>query len=152
MAEDAPVVEIKPIRLPDYLDTTDLLARSGDRVVASTEGQWAERLSTGMERALAVALSARLPEMVVMSHAPVEEPARQLLLDITSYEATAAGDVVLVARWTVTDGTGNRVLSTDRTRIAAPLAGESDAAVVEAMNAALNLLADRLAGSVGRSL
>ena len=39
-----PIVEIKRVQLPDYLDTTDILERRGNQLVPSPTGRWGERL------------------------------------------------------------------------------------------------------------
>ena len=56
-----PIIEVKPVQLADYLDTRDLLVRSGNQVVASRSGRWGERLSVGMTRALATSLAVNNP-------------------------------------------------------------------------------------------
>ena len=51
-----PVVELKRVQLPDYLDTTDILERRDNMLVPSPTARWGERLSVGMSRALAISL------------------------------------------------------------------------------------------------
>ncbi|WP_394365076.1 hypothetical protein [Paraburkholderia kirstenboschensis] len=41
---------MKRVQLPDYLDTTAILERSGNRLIPSSAGWWGERLSVGMTR------------------------------------------------------------------------------------------------------
>lgn len=82
-----PVLEVRLVRLPDYLDTTDLLVRDGNRLTPSKGGRWGERLSVGMTRALASALAARLPNMVATTSQPVKSPERGLLVDVSALEA-----------------------------------------------------------------
>ena len=61
-----PVLEIRPVSVPDYLDTRDILIRQGpNEISASTTGRWAERLSFGIAHALAAALAKRLPQLAV---------------------------------------------------------------------------------------
>jgi uncharacterized lipoprotein YmbA len=103
-----PVVQIERVRVPDYLDTRDILTRSDGEVVASQTGRWAERLSVGVRRALVASLATQLTGVVVTSGQPVEPPILRVLVDVTAFEATANRQVVLAARWTVTDGTGEK--------------------------------------------
>jgi len=65
-----PVVELKRVQLPDYLDTTDILERRGNQLVPSSTGRWGERLSAGFSRALTGSLAARLPRMIVTATPP----------------------------------------------------------------------------------
>jgi uncharacterized protein len=140
-----PVVEVKRVRLPDYLDTTDILERRGNQLVPSATGRWGERLSVGMSRALAAALAARLPGMVVTATPPVERPARQVLVDVADFEAKEGHAVVLVARWSITDGAGRQILTAEQTSLVEPIEGTGDSAVAAAMSHAVEQLADQLA-------
>ncbi|MBV9247718.1 MAG: membrane integrity-associated transporter subunit PqiC [Acetobacteraceae bacterium] len=41
-----PVLEVKPVTVPDYLDISDILTRRGDNsMTPSPTGRWGERLS-----------------------------------------------------------------------------------------------------------
>lgn len=147
-----PVVEVKPVGVPDYLDTTDLLVRhGGGQMVPSQTGRWGERLSAGVTRALVAALAARLPHMAVTTTPPVERPARQLLVDAESFEARADGEAVLVARWGVTDGAARQTLASERVSLTEPVASTGDAAVVAAMTRLTEQLADRVAAGLERT-
>ena len=143
-----PVVEIKRVQLPDYLDTTDILERRDHELVPSATSRWGERLSLGMRRALTASLAARLPHMVVTAAPPVERPARQVLVDVAAFEARAGRDVVLVARWSITDGAGRQTLVAEQTSLVESIAGAGDGAVVAAMSHAVDELADRLAAGI----
>jgi len=144
-----PIVELKRIQLPDYLDTTDILERKGDEVVPSATGRWGERLSVGMSRALTAALAARLPRMIVTATPPVARPARQILVDVADFEARTGHEVVLVARWSITDGADRRMLVAQQTSLVEPIAGTGDSAVVAAMSRAVEDLADQIAAGIG---
>ena len=143
-----PLVRIERVRLPDYLDSRDILTRSGGEVVPSQTGRWAERLSVGVTRALAASLATGLTHVVVTSEQPVEPPILRVLVDITAFEATANRQVVLVARWTVTNGTGEKSLTAEQASFTEPVAPGDDSAVVAAMSLALEKLADRIAAGV----
>lgn len=141
-----PVVELKRIRLPDYLDTTDIVERKDNQLIASTTGRWGERLSIGITSALTDSLSARLPQMVVTSTSPLGSPARQILIDVTAFEAGDDHRVVLVANWTIADR--HRVLLMERASLVEPIVGTGDGAIVTAMSRALDSLAARLATEI----
>jgi uncharacterized lipoprotein YmbA len=146
------VIEVPPVRVPDYLDTTDLLVREGNQLVPSKTGRWAERLSVGVTRDLAASLAARLPNVSVTTAAPVEPPLRQVLVDVTNFETSANREIVLVARWTITDGAGRATLVSERTALVEPLASMNDSVVVAAMSHQVEELADRIAAAVQHSL
>jgi len=143
-----PVVELRRVQLPDYLDTTDILERRDNQLVPSSTGRWGERLSVGMSRTLTAALAARLPRMVVTATPPVERPARQLLVDVAAFESRAGHEVVLVARWSIADGASRRILVSQQTSLVESIAGTGDSAVVAAMSHAVEELADQLAAGL----
>ncbi|WP_424140804.1 PqiC family protein [Roseomonas chloroacetimidivorans] len=148
-----PVVEVKPVLLPDYLDVTDILVRRAANMVASSAtGRWGERLSVGVTRALALGLTRRLPDIIVTTTEPTERPARQLLAEVETFEPRADGSVVLVARWRVLDGGGRETLAGERVSLKESMAEPGDAAIVAAMTQAVENLADRVAAGVRRAM
>ena len=147
-----PVVEVKPVLVPDYLDVSDILVRQAENTVASSPtGRWGERLSVGMTRALAAGLVRGLPGFIVTTTAPAERPARQILAEVEAFEPRTDGSVVLVARWRVLDGAGRETLAGERVSSTRPIAGAGDAAVVAAMTRAVEGFAERVAAGVRRT-
>jgi predicted ATPase/DNA-binding winged helix-turn-helix (wHTH) protein/uncharacterized lipoprotein YmbA len=140
-----PVIELKRVQLPDYLDTTDIMERRGNQLVPSSTGRWGERLSIGMRRALTASLGSRLPGMVVTATPPIERPAIQILVDVAAFEARVDHQVILVARWSIAGGTSRQILITEQASLVEAVTGTGDSAVVAAMSQAVEDLADRLA-------
>lgn len=100
-----PVIEVKPVLVPDYLDTTDIVLRTGSNELRSSEtGYWGERLSVGITQALAGELARRLPSALVTSHTPVMRPSLQVLVNVTVLEVRISGDAMLSANWTILRG------------------------------------------------
>jgi uncharacterized protein len=145
------VVEVTEVKVPDYLDTTDLIVRSFGRLIPSATGRWGERLSVGMTRALAASLAARLPRMVVTTARPAA-PARRILVDVEAFEAQSDGSVVLAASWSIASGSSRQTLLAEHSSIAVPLEKRDDAAVVAAMSRAVDELADQIAAGFSRPL
>lgn len=147
-----PVVQIERVRLPDYLDNRDILTRSDGRVLASRTARWAERLSVGMTRALTTSLAVRLVGVVVTSAQPIEPPSRRVFVDVIAFETTVDRRVVLVARWTITDGTARRTLAAEQVTLTEPVGAEGgDDAIVEAMSLAVEELASRVAAGFDKA-
>ena len=145
-----PVIEIKRVQLPDYLDTTDILERRGNQLIPSSTGRWGERLSVGMTRAMIDSLAARLPRMVVTATPPAGRPARQILVDVAAFELRPDHEVVLVARWTITDGTTRQELTARQATLVEAIEGTGDSAVVSAMSHAIGDLAEQVAAGIER--
>ena len=154
-AEDGrPIVELRTVELPDYLDNTDILQRGGrNELKASSTGRWGERLSVGITHALAVALTRRLPSDQVIQSSSSEQPGRMVQVDIDAVDIQPDGRCVLTARWTILQEDRRTVARTERGTFVtqSPSGGVSDASVVSAMEAAVEQLADRIAAALRRA-
>ena len=143
------VIEVKPVLIPDHLDTTDIMLRTGtNELTASTTGIWGERLSIGITQALTSALSRRVPAALVVDNPPATRPALQVLVDVTALELRAGGDCVLTARWTVLrsrSDAGLRQATASAQGSFVTQAGAGDAGVVACVNAGIDQLADQVA-------
>jgi uncharacterized lipoprotein YmbA len=149
---DMPVIELRTVSVPDYLDTTDILRRTGpNQVVASPTGQWADRLSVGVTQALVSDLSARLPKVDVETRSAYE-PARRLLVDIERFEIAADGQCTLVARWRMTSAAGAVSAPSEGGTFVAGAGSGGDADDAAAMTHLIDQLADRVAMTVRRGL
>jgi uncharacterized lipoprotein YmbA len=147
-----PVVDIRTVSLPDYLDTTDILLRDGrNELKASETGRWGERLSVGITDALIAALARRQP-MTRVLHKPLSgQPARDLLVDIEAFDIQAGGQCVLTARWTILQDDRRTIDAAERGTFVTKTAGSvTDAAVASAMAEAVVQLADRIAADLSR--
>jgi uncharacterized protein len=139
-----PVVDVRPIRIPDYLDNKNMVVRRADgRIVASQDARWGERLSLGVTRAVTTSLATRLPRLAVMS-SPPGTPQWRVLIDIDAFEVQSTGRCVLAGRWSVWVGGGERKLRDERFAMSAPVDNGTDAEIV----AAMTQLVDRLATDV----
>jgi uncharacterized lipoprotein YmbA len=144
-----PVIDLQPVLVPDYLDTSDLLVRrEANIVVASATGRWGERLSVGVNRALAQGLMRRLPDFAVTTSKSAERPRCAILVDIESFETYADRPVVLVARWSVMTGSTANTIAGERVSLAEPVPAANDSEIVAAMSRAVEHLADRIAAGI----
>jgi len=144
-----PVIEVKPVLMPDYLDGTDILVRGAGNVMQpSPSGRWGERLSLGATRALAEDLRERLPGYVVTTSAPTAPSSCQLLIDFDSFEQYVNQPVLLIAEWRVLSPASPETLAGERTSITEAVRGSGDSAVVAAMSQALEDLAGRIAAEL----
>jgi len=152
VSQPAAVAEVKRVRLPDYLDTTDIVSRgAGGLIVTSQSGRWAERLSINVTRAFAQSLQARVPQLAVTT-APREDPRWQVVIDIDVFEVQPDGQCVLAGRWSVRDSRGGRTLKDETISLSAPVARSSDAELVAAMTRQVDELAGRVAPALETAL
>jgi uncharacterized lipoprotein YmbA len=147
-------LEVRRILVPDYLDSTDILMRSGsDEVKVSATGRWGERLSLGLTHAVAADLAARMPQDSIVLDAS-SNPQRQLRITITALDLWQNGRCVLAANWSIVDqdssipvnsgsGTFDNLSASGATTV-------TDASLVEAVTRTLGNLTDRIAPDVLR--
>jgi uncharacterized lipoprotein YmbA len=140
-------LKVRPVILPDYLDTTDLVTRTGDyKIEASRTGRWGERLSEGVTRSLAADLDNRLQAHVV-TDAPTQPPSVQIEVTVSAFDVTAAASV-LVASWTVSwQGDSRPPLTGNGTFTTSVAQPGGDLAVIAAMAEAVAELSDSIAAT-----
>lgn len=142
-----PVLLVRSVLVPDYLDVSDIMVRRADNsVMPSATGRWGERLSVGATRALALGLQQRLPGLVVTRDAPMDRATMEVRVDVETFEAQADGTVIFAARWQAADGHG--ILAAERVAVTEPSTGSADAAVSAGMTRALDDLSARIATSI----
>jgi len=146
------VLAVAPVRVPDYLDSTDLVLRQGDhRLEASRTAHWGERLSSGVTEVLQAELARRLPDQWVTSSRDSGVAARKLDVRIERFDVWPDGRCVLVAGWTVRDPAHHRNAVGESATVEHPPGGSptiGDARLVAAMDEALETLAERIAASL----
>ncbi len=142
----AHVVELRPVLLPDHLDTTEILRRAGpSELVASRNGRWADRLSVAIRQALAADLQAALPQAAVLTRSPLGPVFRRVSLTVTAFDLDGSGTLTLGADWTIERVPPPVVLSQRRVRLVATGVPAGDAAEVAAMSGLLQQLANVIA-------
>lgn len=148
-----PTLQLQPVTVPDYLDTSDLLLRSGqNELKASATGRWAERLSEGLNHALQADLAVRLQRDQVTAAPPTLKTARQIQVNLEAFDVRPDGRCVMAVTWTILDKDNQSVLISERgsfigsARNASGNVGDAD--IVSAMAAATGQLADAIAAGV----
>jgi uncharacterized lipoprotein YmbA len=145
-------IELKTVAVPDYLDTTDIVRRgASNEVTTSSTGQWGERLSLGITRALALDLARRLPHTVIESRSEYE-PSRRLFVDVERFEIGQDGRCTLTARWSVTASGAKDQPNGEQGTFIETLTAKTDAADASAMTAAIDQLAGQITLTLQASL
>lgn len=143
-----PVVQLRRVLVPDYLDTTDMIERVGQyQLKSSSTGRWGERLSLGITHALGSDLAIRLPMNTVTYDHPAEKSVRQILVSVDRFDVWRDGHCVLRANWSILETRSGAVLAEGRGNfVTMPVSGgsPSDGAIVAGMADAVSELADRI--------
>lgn len=149
------VVALEPVDLANYLDRPAVVTRRGATALQIAENdQWGEQLDVLVGRVLAQDLAAADPrlDIVQMPTAFTVEPARQVIVEVSRFDADEAGLVRLDAQWQVVRP-GQRGPPVDgRSRITEEAAvgslGPDYGSIAEAMSRALAALAHEIAGKI----
>ena len=142
-------LEVRRILVPDYLDSTDILMRSGsNEVKASTTGRWGERLSLGLTHAVGADMALRMPHYSIVQDAYSSNTQRQLRITITALDLWQNGRCVLSAHWSIVDQDSSLPVTSGSGTFDSPNAGATttvtDASLVEAVGRTLGKLADSI--------
>ena len=143
------MVEVRPARVPDYLDTTDIVTRgAGGLIVPSDSGRWGERFSVDLTRAIAAALARVLPRLAVTTSARLGEPRWEVAIELDAFDVRPSGSSTLAARWSIIDTRHNRTLTAERVVLTASGTFQTDTQVVAVMRHQVDELARGIATSL----
>ena len=145
-----PHLLVGPVRVPEFLDSTDILVRRGaGELVPRDRARWGERLSVGVRDALLADLRDRLPDGTLVGPGQCVTPFHFLSVSVVAFDVRADGSTVLVASWVMRDGRAGVGLAADQGTFTVPAAmpgkTAADAVIVATMTRALDALAARLA-------
>ena len=152
---DAEALGLGPIRIPDYLNRSQIVTRdSGQEVRVDEFSRWAEPLSTAIHRIVSADVDNSVDGLVVVAF-PWESAVRgtvdyRLLGEITRFHADRSGGVILDVQWGVVDvESGERIVRPHRTRYEARAGAPDDpASIASAMNEALAAFSRDIAGQM----
>lgn len=140
------VIELRPVLLPDHLDTNEILRRVGpSELVGSRNGRWGDRLSVAIRLALAADLQAALPRMAVVIYPPPGMDVQVVDLTVTAFDLDASGTLVLEADWSIKQVRQSVLPVRRRIRLAETGVSTGDEAQVAAMSRSLRQLATAMA-------
>ena len=140
---DAVVLGLGPLRLPEYLNRSQIVTRGAGAEMRIDEfNRWAEPLNLAVHRTLAADIDSLLDGVVVIAF-PYEELVRtqvefRLLGDILRFDSDSEGRVVLQTQWAISSVAAEVLVPVQRKRYEARAGAAGDpAAIAAAMNQAL---------------
>jgi uncharacterized protein len=143
-------IGVGPVRLPDYLDRTEIATRvAPNRIQYSDSDRWGGLLDESFRRVLAADLARSLgnPEIVQFPRFRPTGLDYRIEVDVQRFERDVNGSADLVARFTVRDGRSGKVLAANDSTISRPASGGTDASVA-ALSANIAELSDQIASAV----
>lgn len=150
----APVaLVIKDVRLPQYLDRSQIVTRSdGHRLQMSEFELWGGNLREDMTRALAVNLGQLLESdrVIAVPYTVRLTPDYRIEVEVYRFEREAGGRVMLSARWWITRGLDAALIASHEASFSgAPLSEKgSYEALVNSMSAVYGEFAQAIARSI----
>lgn len=150
-SEDSMAIGIGPVKLPEYLDRTQIVTRASDNKIQLAEfNQWAEPLKENVSRVVAENLSQMLSTNNV-SLFPWKSSDRidyQVLIEIVNFEGKLGDNALLTVRWSILGGEGKRVLLKRKSNFKESVGSESYEVFVAAMNKLLEGFSREIAESI----
>jgi uncharacterized lipoprotein YmbA len=143
-----PSIGVGPIKLPDYLDRSEIVTRSGRNALKLADfDRWAEPVTDNFMRILAANLGLLVNTSQVSlspwpSYVTVDY---QVVVEVERFDVGPDGKAVLAGRWYVLSGAENKVLRSSSTVITRQVAGNTYADIAAAMSSQVAELAREIA-------
>ena len=142
--DDAVILGLGPLRIPDYLNRSQIVTRALEAEMQVNEfSRWTEPLSIALPRIISTDVDNLLDQVVVIMF-PYDAQVRpyvsyRLVGDINRFEADQTGLALLEVQWGIVDADGKMVVPVRRNRYQAQAApGDDLNNVIGAMNDALS--------------
>ncbi len=141
--DDAVTLGVGPIRLPEYLNRSQIVTRGGGSELEVDDfSRWAEPLTLAFHRVVSADVDNMMDGVIVIAF-PWESVVRdqvdyRLLGEVTRFDADRSGRVVLDIQWAISDVPGEVAVTIRRSKYETRAARSDDPAIVaSAMNDAL---------------
>ncbi|MGS0648286.1 PqiC family protein [Komagataeibacter melomenusus] len=147
ITESTPVIEVERTRLPDYLDSQDIMVRNGHEIERSGLGRWASRLSVGATDLITARLAQKWPNLFVTDQPQPDRPTWRLQLNISRLDVSRDGTSALNADWAIIPQDSRQPIQRNRTIILSSGATGSNDNIAKVTEGLLNQLSDRIEAS-----
>jgi len=152
--EQSLIIAIGPVRIPDYLDRSQIVTRSGKNELKLAEfDRWAGSLEENVNHVLMEDISSLLPagRFFVVRWLPYLESelpvSYRVQVRVESFEGTPGDSVLLRAHWVISTK-GKDLLMKKESGISEQVNGGSYDALVAAMSKALEALSREMADAI----
>jgi hypothetical protein len=143
-------IALGAVKLPAALDRPQMARRlNSDEISYSEYDRWAGPLDEMFRRVLIADLEGRLPLGTILIDNPTSPANLTIAVDVLRFDADAAGQVTLKARWQMLDRSGSLVGIPRDATIVKPGSGQDAEAVAATMSLAVADLATQIAANLG---
>jgi hypothetical protein len=144
-------IALGAVKLPAALDRPQMARRlNSDEISYSENDRWAGPLDDMVRRVLIADLEGRLPPgMILIDNNPTSPASLTIAVDVLRFDADAAAQVTLKARWQMLSQSGSLVGIPRDAMIVKPGSGRDAEAVAATMSLALSDLSADIAAGLG---
>jgi hypothetical protein len=141
--DDAVTLGLGPLRMPEYLNRSQLVTRGGGSELEIDEfSRWAEPLTLALHRVVSTDIDNMMHGVIVIAfpwEAVIQDDLNfRLIGEVTRFDADQSGRVVLDIQWGISATTGEAAVVIRRSKYETRAARPDDPAIVtSAMNDAL---------------
>lgn len=145
-------IGVGPVSLPEGLGRAQIASRlDAERLHFADAHRWSGHLAEEFAQVLTEDIAARLPAEATVALFPwggYFRPSRRVVVTVTRFDGAPNGEAVLMARWTITDGSGKEALVSRQSTIAVKVAGDRYQDLVHAQSRALADLASAVVAAL----
>jgi len=148
-------IGIGPVLLPDALSREQVATRlDQERLKYNDLHRWSGALADDFTSVLTEDIAAQLPEQATVAVFPwgsYFQPTHRLVITVSRFDGALGGDVVLAARWTITNNSGKETILSRKSTIQVKVTGDEYRDLVTAQSRAVaDLSAEIAAALVGQ--
>lgn len=148
----SPAVVIGPVQLPEVLDRAQIVTRAdGHRLHVHDFYRWGGSFADEIARAVQADLVRLLASDRIALYGTTEFPADfRVSFDVSRFEGTVGGDVILEVRWSIFEGAAGKLAATHRSRVVDKAEGAGMVPIVAAQSRALSAVSQSIADEIRR--
>lgn len=139
---------IGPIQFPESLSRIQIVSRlDNQRLTYSDSNRWSGPLHDSFASVLMEDIAAQLPEQTptaLFPWAKYFQPSHRLLVDVSQFDGQLGGEVILIARWTITNGDGKTALFSQKSTVRVKTNGAQYQDLVSAQSQAVANLSQEI--------
>lgn len=151
-SNNAPVIYISRVTVPDYLNTADITTRNGNSLNHSVNGRMSSILSIGATGFITNLLTDKNPNLWITDQAPVSPPNYQIRISIRRFDLEAqsnkTGTLTLEASWSIIPQNEKNPVTKQRTNFVKQGSIQTDSDIVKLEQNALMQLSDNINNTV----
>lgn len=142
-------IGVGPVTLPDSLSRAQIASRlDSQRLRYDDFHRWSSPLADDFAEVLLEDLAAQLPTRTTVALFPwggYFQPTHRVVVQVSLFDGTLGGEVVLKARWTLTDGSAKETMASRHSVITVKVEGEGYEGLVTAQSQAVADLSREIA-------